>query len=303
MNIESVNSVSLYVMKKILMFAVSLLAVPLFSSCTDYGVYGHTGGFNNFGGPGGFNNFGGPVGFNQGFVGGGLAPLQVGFVATSFDRWAYDPFRRAYFDRRVGRFYDPRLRNYCRVAPRRFSTAVYPSGHRRGRALACPPFLPRTDAVARNGGRGVSRNTAGFNQNRGRFAPVVHGVSRGSSSLRGASNGRDYGSYGNSRSSNSRGSLSNRGPVSAPVRGSSGSRQSVRPSSSSRLQTVSAPPSRGQSIRPRPAPVVRSQPTRSSPSVRQSSYSRSSSGSSRSAMPSRSSRSGGSSRSPRMRTR
>lgn len=169
--------VSTRVMKRIFFLLSGLAAIPLLTSCADYGVYGTT--------------VARPIVGNSGFVSGGfvsgnLAPLQVGFVATTFDRWAWDPYRRFWFDRSCGRYWDYRQNRYCTVVPRRFPTAVYPTGYRRGTRLACPSYLPRTTVVASRGshfgnfGRGVIHH----DNNRSRVGPVVHGFSRGSTGLR-----------------------------------------------------------------------------------------------------------------------
>lgn len=289
-------------MKKILMLATAALALPFLTSCADYASYGYGTVGAPIGGGFGGGGFGG-----GGFVGGGLAPLQVGFVATTFDQWAYDPFRRAYFDRRIGRFWDPRLRSYCNVAPRRFATPIYPAGFRRGSRLACPTFLPRHTAVAGNGGRG-NLGRGQVVSNRGRYSPVVHGSSRGSTNIRSVGNydrrssgtvsgrGGNYRPSGYTTPTNSRGSVSNRGSNSYRSSGSSTSnrRSSSQPSSSpSRYQTVgttsrsSSPVVRSRSTPTvRSQPAVRTQPVRSS-SVRSSSYTPTSP--SRSISPSRSS--------------
>lgn len=220
-------------MKKILMLIASLGVIPLVTSCADYGVYGY-----------GSTVARPVVATNTAFVGGGLAPLQVGFVATTFDRWAWDPFRRHYFDRSCGRFFDPRLRRYCTVVPRRFPTAVYPSGYRRGGRLACPSFLPRTRFA---GGHRDHRGHVGVPARGGRFAPVVHGTSRGAVPLGDA--GRS-GRFSNGRANESR----------SPIRRSASpsSRRSVNPatiSRRSRLETVSTSPSRSR-IESRPSSPV-----------------------------------------------
>lgn len=240
-------------MKKMLLLA-SAVALPfLGTSCADYATYGYGSVGTSVGGFG-----------NPGFVGGSLAPLQVGFVATSFDRWAWDPYRRHYFDRSCGRYWDPRIRTYCAVAPRRFSAPIYPTGFRRGHRLACPTYLPRQTVVAGN---------------RGRYAPVIHGQSRGVASIRPSSysssnrsretvSSRSYGSTRSSgystptRSSSSRSDSYRSSNYATPTRRSS-SQSNQRSSGSSRYQTVSASPGKTKST-----PVIRSSSytPRSSPS-------------------------------------
>lgn len=248
-------------MKKILLLA-SAVALPfLATSCADYATYG-------------YGTVGAPVGGfgNPGFVGRGLAPLQVGFVATSFDRWAWDPWRRHYFDRSCGRYWNPGIRNYCSVAPRRFSSPIYPTGFRRGQRLACPTYLPRTPVIVN---RGRSSRPVGVVSNRGRYAPVIHGQSRGVTSVRPSSYDRSRNSV-SSRSSNSYRPSSYSTPNRSSSTRSGGNRSSSyvtptrrssssstqRSSGSSRYQTVSSPPSRTRST-----PTIRSTPT-----VRSSSY-------------------------------
>ena len=289
-NLETTISVSLDDMKKILMLATAALALPFLTSCADYATYGYA-------------SVGAPI--SGGYVGGGLAPLQVGFVATTYSQWAYDPYRRAYYDRRVGCFYDHRARRYCTVTPRRYSTPIYPTGYHRGGRLSCPTYLPR------HSGHGNSRVVS----NRGRYSPVVHGSSRGSTSIHSAGNydKRSSGSSSNrgnssrpsgyTNSSPSRGSTSNRGSSTyRPSSSSSSTRKSTyKPSSSSsRYQTVGTTSRNGSSasrsrstpsVRSQPVvrsqPAVRSQPVRSAPTVRSSSSNRSTP--SRSTTPSRSS--------------
>ena len=242
-------------MKKILLTTLAMVLPFLAISCADYGTYGYGIVSNPV------RSSGSSV-----FVGGALAPLQVGFIATSFDRWAWDPYRRHYFDRSCRRYWNPRVRGYCSVAPSRFLAPIYPTGFRRGNRLTCPTYLPRHSVVA--GHRGHSHRSGGIVSNRGTYAPVVHGQSRGVASIRPSS-------YSTStRSSSSRSGISNSLNQTTSSRGSSS--QSVqRPSSSSRYQTISSSPSR-----PKTTPVLRSSSytSRSSSSPSQaSSSSRSSS--------------------------
>ena len=150
-------------MKKILLLT-SATALAFLSSCTSYGTYGYA-----------------PVG-NPGFIGGGYAPLQVGFVATNYSQWAWDPYRRAYFDRGLGRYWNINTRGYYSVAPRRYATAFYPSGYRTGGRINAPSYLPRRSSGSIN--RGGSVKTVGVNNNRNRYTPVIHGSSRGSTSIK-----------------------------------------------------------------------------------------------------------------------
>lgn len=272
MNLRNPNLVLFDVMKKILLLTFAAALPFLATSCADYATYSYG---------------------STASVGGGYAPLQVGFVATSFDRWAWDPYCRHYYDRSCGRYWDVRVRNYCSVAPRRYSSAVYPTGHRRGHRLACPTYLPRHAPVAKH--RGHSNHSGGGNSNRGRYAPVIHGQSRGVVSLQPLS----YSSSNRSRGSSSSPSGSNSRPSSyspstrsnstrsdssstnvVPSRRSS-SQATQRSGSSSRYQTISATPSQ----------------TRSAPTVRSSTYTPRSSSSSSSPRSSSSSSRGSSSRS------
>lgn len=275
------NFVSPNVMKKILLLLSGLAVVPLFTSCADYGVYGATVTRPIVANPGFVGG-----GFGPGFAGGGLAPLQVGFVSTTFNRWAWDPWRRHWFDLGCNRYFDPRLRRYCNVAPRRFPTAVYPSGYRRGARLACPSYLPRTPVVV---------NRGGVNTHRGRYAPVVHGTSRGVTPVRGSNFNRTV--------APTRGNSGRVYGSSSPVRRTVSpvpSRSRVTPSTVSRnsqLRTVStykqpsSTTSRSyskptvkspSSVTTRNLTYGKSQPTRSTSSVKSSGYSRSTSSPSRS---------------------
>ena len=233
MNLKTSLHVLFNVMKKILLSTLAMVLPFLAISCADYGTYG----YGTVTTP--VRSSGSSV-----IVGGGLAPLQVGFVATSFDRWAWDPYRRHYFDRSCRRYWNSRSRGYCSVVPSRFSSPIYPTGFRRGHRLSCPTYLPRHSAVAVH--RGDSHRSVGAVSSRGKYAPVIHGQSHGVVSLRPSS-------YSTStRSSSSRTvTRSSLNHTSSPGRTSSQSTQ--RPSSSSRYQTVSSAPSR-----PKATPVVRS---------------------------------------------
>jgi hypothetical protein len=233
MNLKTNLHVLFNVMKKILLTTLAMVLPFLAISCADYGTYG----YGTVTTP--VRSSGSSV-----IVGGGLAPLQVGFVATSFDRWAWDPYRRHYFDRSCRRYWNSRSRGYCSVVPSRFSSPIYPTGFRSGRRLSCPTYLPRHSAVAIH--RGDSHRSVGAVSSRGKYAPVIHGQSHGVVSLRPSS-------YSTStRSSSSRTvTRSSLNHTSLPGRTSSQSTQ--RPSSSSRYQTVSSAPSR-----PKATPVVRS---------------------------------------------
>ena len=233
MNLKTNPLVLFNVMKKILLTLLAMVLPFLAISCADYGTYGY-GTINT---P--VRSSGSSV-----FVGGALAPLQVGFIATSFDRWAWDPYRRHYFDRSCRRYWSPRSRGYCSVVPSRFSAPIYPTGFRRGHRLSCPTYLPRHSMVASH--RGHSHRSVGAVSSRGTYAPVIHGQSHGVVSMRPSS-------YATStRSSSSRTvTRSSLNHTTSPGRTSSQSNQ--RPSSSSRHQTVSSAPSR-----PKTTPIVRS---------------------------------------------
>lgn len=259
MNLKTSLHVLFNVMKKILLTTFAMVLPFLAISCADYGTYG-------------YGTVATPVrSSGSSVIVGGLAPLQVGFVATSFDRWAWDPYRRHYFDRSCRRYWSPRSRGYCSVTPVRFSSPIYPTGFRRGHRLSCPTYLPRHSAVAIH--RGDSHRSVGAVSSRGKYAPVIHGQSHGVVSLRPSS-------YSTStRSSSSRTvTRSSLNQTSAPGRTSSQSTQ--RPSSSSRYQTVSSAPSRTSSQpTQRPSSSSRHQMASSAPSrpkatpvVRSSSY-------------------------------
>jgi len=126
------------VMKLILMLAGGLLAWPFLSSCSDYSSgYGYSSGYSSGGySSGGYGSSG--YGYSTSY-----APLQVGFISTTYDRWSYDPYRRCYYDRSLRRYYNYGSRSYYSSPPRRYSTAYYPTGYRRGHQLSCPTYLPR----------------------------------------------------------------------------------------------------------------------------------------------------------------
>lgn len=271
-------------MKKILMLTASLLAWPLFTSCTEYSSYGYSSGSS-----GGYANS--SYGYSQSY-----APLQVGFISTSYDRWAYDPYRRSYYDRSVNRYYNSSSRNYYSASPRRYSTAHYPSGYRRGSQISCPTYLPRHS----NHGHS-SHGRVAQRESHGRTTPVIHGSSRSSDRSRSIQEAARYNTRArtSSSSSSSRGSSSRqptptvrrqatpqptptirRQATPQPTRRIETPRQVTRPT---RIETIRTTPSRSQSVRSKPAPVVRSQPTvrrqpaptRSAPVTRQPAPSRS----------------------------
>ena len=260
MNLKTNLLVLFYVMKKILLTTLAIVLPFLAISCADYGTYG----YGTVVTP--VRSSGSSV-----IVGGGLAPLQVGFVATSFDRWAWDPYRRHYFDRSCRRYWNPRSRGYCSVVPSRFSAPIYPTGFRRGHRLSCPTYLPRHSAVASH--RGHSHRSVGSVSSRGTYAPVIHGQSHGVVSVRPSSYSTSTRS-----SSNRTVTRSSLNQTSSPGRTLSQSTQ--RPSSSSRYQTVSSAPSRTSSQpTQRPSSSSRYQTASSAPSrpkatpvVRSSSY-------------------------------
>ena len=255
MNLKTSLHVLFNVMKKILLSTLAMVLPFLAISCADYGTYG-------------YGTVATPVRSSV-VVGGALAPLQVGFVATSLDLWAWDPYRRHYFDRSCRRYWNARSRGYCSVTPVRFSAPIYPTGFRRGHRLSCPTYLPRHSAVASH--RGHSHRSVGVVSSRGKYAPVIHGQSHGVVSLRPSS-------YSTSTRSSRTVTRSSSNHTSAPGRTSSQSTQ--RPSSSSRYQTVSSLPSRTSSQpTQRPSSSSRSQTASSAPSqtkttpvVRSSSY-------------------------------
>ena len=282
-------------MKKILWFLSGLAVVPLFTSCADYGVYGVATPAPIIGNPG----FVGGDFVNNGAVG-GLAPLQVGFVATTFDRWAWDPYCRHYYDRSCGRYWDFQARRYCTVVPRRFPTAVYPVGYRRSARLACPSYLPRTPVVVNRGPRIVNNNQfVNINSNRGRDAPVVHGTSCDAIPLQNQSRSNTYSRGGSSTRFNSpaapmqrtvspvssRGTVtpskaarnSNLKTISTGSRGSSSSITNVRQISPSRYsKTPSRSTSSNYSTLSRPSAnsshSTAPSTSRSAPTIRKSAY-------------------------------
>lgn len=241
-------------MKKLLMFAASLLAWPLFSSCTEYGAYGRTGGFSS-----------GYTASSYGY-GHGYAPLRVGFIGTTYDRWSYDPYRRCYYDRSIGQYYNYGSRAYYRTAPRRYTSPRYPSGYSKGTRISCPSYLPRTSARSHLSSRYPAS----------RYTPVLHGSSR--------THDRSRNSYQSSqhetrRSSQSRSIKSapviRRESTSQPSRRIQSQRSETRPT---RTQTIRTSPSNYKKVRSTSSPSIRqpsSSSSRSSSSIRQPSPSRS----------------------------
>ncbi len=119
--------------KRIFSILLGVVGWVVLSSCSEYGVYGTTGTTYRTGYGHGHST--------SGYVS-TYAPLEVGFIATTYDRWSYDPWRRCYYDRSLRRYYDHRARRYCHAVPRRYVKPYYPTGYLRGRPLSCPNYLP-----------------------------------------------------------------------------------------------------------------------------------------------------------------
>lgn len=64
------------------------------------------------------------------------------FVSTGNSRWAYDPYRRSYFDTQNRRYYNTSAGRYHDSLPQRFSSPRYPSGHRGGQRVPLNNRLP-----------------------------------------------------------------------------------------------------------------------------------------------------------------
>ena len=246
-------------MKTILMLAASLLAWPLLSSCTEYGAYGQTGGYTTS-----------SYGYSQSY-----APLRVGFISTSYDRWSYDPYRRCYYDRSIGSYYNYNSRSYYTTAPRRYSSPRYPSGYRKGSKISCPSYLPRNSSRGNYGQRHVSPSS--------RYAPVLHGSSnRSSSRSQSIEKAARYNMKSRTSSSSSRQSSTyksaptvQRESSTQPSRRIETPRQVTR---TSQPQTIRTSPSRTNTVRTSAPSTIRqtSEPRRSepAPTIRQSSSSR-----------------------------
>ena len=257
------------VMKSILMLAASLLAWPFLSSCSDYGTYGYSAGYSS----GGYASPG--YGYSSGY-GYNYAPLQVGFISTTYDRWSYDPYRRCYYDRSLRRYYNYGSRTYYSSPPRRYSTPYYPTGYRKGRPIAAPSYLPR-----HSGNHGPQRGSGSYNR-----GPVNSGNYNRGSYNRGSSN----------YNTSPRGSVRTPSPV--IIRNSSNNYERARSSSreeavrrsqpsqfqrsqssSPRIETIRTPVRQAPTPRaytPRPE-TQRSAPQRSAPQRSSSRYESSSS--------------------------
>jgi len=121
-------------MKTIFLLGASLLAWPLFTSCSSHGGHVGVAGYSN-------SVYGSSHGFSRGF-----SSYRVGFIGTGFSRWSYDPYRRSYFDHSLNRYYNLSSRSYYKTAPRRFSSPRYPSGRDLVRIITAA--LQRTVIVA-----------------------------------------------------------------------------------------------------------------------------------------------------------
>ena len=248
------------------------VGILFLSSCTDYGYYGS------------YSTYGSSSAYNS---------VSLGFVSTEYSRWAYDPYRRSYYDYSCGRYYNHHSRCYYTSKPHRYSSPVYPHGYRHGRRLSCPTYLPKHSGSSYSshyGSGGTPRAYASSYRSRstGLFGSSLLGKSSSSShrghyesSGRSSSYGSSYrGSTSSSCSSSRPSGASSSSDYSGSSRGSSSS--SGRSSSSRGSATPSykmpvAPPSRQliqtrPSTRPStPAPRIQSPPSSRLEVARQSS--------------------------------
>ena len=108
-------------MKAIITLLAGMSAAVLYSSCSDYSsTY-----------------------YERGNGTHGYSTAHVSIIRTSNSCWGYDPYRRAYYDYRCKRYYDYNRGCYHTKIPYRYSSAVYPTSYRSGRAMSCPQRLTK----------------------------------------------------------------------------------------------------------------------------------------------------------------
>ena len=135
-------------MKKYLMLSSAILG-SLFSSCYyDPFVYGNTG-----------------ASFGVSSFGGNTATSF--FVSTGDPRWAYDPYRFAYYDRFRGAFYDPFLYGYYPVGflPSPIIGCPHPFGWS-GMGVCPPPRTIRVRTLSRYDNRISNYQAANYHWSR-----------------------------------------------------------------------------------------------------------------------------------------
>lgn len=108
-------------MKAIITLLAGMSAAVLYSSCSDYSSTYYESGNGTH----------------------GYSTAHVSIIRTSNSCWGYDPYRRAYYDYRCKRYYDYNRGCYHTKIPYRYSSAVYPTSYRSGRAISCPQRLTK----------------------------------------------------------------------------------------------------------------------------------------------------------------
>lgn len=107
----------------------------------------------------------------------------VTFVSTGNSRWAYDPYRRSYYDHQNKRYFNTSSRSYYNSLPKRYSTPSYPNGHRSGAPVQLPSSLPYVSNRSSSSG---SRDQRGYSSSRDqRPSPSSRYQQQPSSSSRG----------------------------------------------------------------------------------------------------------------------
>lgn len=109
-------------MKTLSLLISSLGALFFLSSCTYDPYYGHSSGS-----------------VSVGSYYGGVPSYGHSLIRTTHSRWAYDPYRRCYYDNHYRRYYNPVSYSYYSSPPRRYSRAVYPHGYRHGHGRISAP--------------------------------------------------------------------------------------------------------------------------------------------------------------------
>jgi len=147
-------------MKAIPVMAATLLAAALLPSCSDYdSIYGYSGHYSSGG-----NYHSTSIAYSTAY-----APLGVGFISTSYDRWCWDPYRHCYYDRSLRRYYNHVSYTYYSSPPRKHRSVSYPEGYRSGVRLPCPSYLPRDRHPSQVGHGNHSRPSDSKQSNRHTF--------------------------------------------------------------------------------------------------------------------------------------
>lgn len=136
---------------------------------------------------------------NLPFLSTGFQQTNFNFVSTGNSRWAYDPYRRSYFDTQNRRYYNTSAGRYFDSLPQRHSSPRFPNGHRGGQQVPLNSRLPYVNhrttpsvpvqrpSVAPQSYRGRGSINSQPSQQRGSFGSSNDGFSQ---SRGGSSNGR-----------------------------------------------------------------------------------------------------------------